>query len=42
MAGAEFQYGKRVNVSNGYDANDYRLQFSFKFDWDKSFKFPTL
>ena len=42
MAGAEFQYGKRVNVSNGYDANDYRLQFSFKFDWDKSFKTPTL
>jgi hypothetical protein len=42
MAGAEFQYGKRVNFSNGFDANDYRLQFSFKFDWDKSFKSPTL
>ncbi len=42
MAGAEFQFGRRVNFSDGFTANDYRLQFSFKFDWDKSFKSPTL
>jgi hypothetical protein len=40
--GAEFQFGRRVNFSNGFNANDYRLQFSFKFDWDRSFKSPTL
>ena len=42
MTGAEFQFGRRVNFSNGFDATDYRLQFSFKFDWDQSFKSPTL
>jgi hypothetical protein len=31
-----------VNFNNGFNANDYRMQFSFKFDWDKSFKSPTL
>jgi DcaP outer membrane protein len=40
--GAEFQFGRRVNFSNGFNANDYRLQFSFKFDWDRSFKSPTM
>jgi hypothetical protein len=40
--GSEFQFGRRVNFSNGFNANDYRMQFSFKFDWDKSFKSPTL
>src|SRR5277367_1693291 len=40
--GAEFQFGRRVNFSNGFNANDYRMQFSFKFDWDRSFKSPTL
>jgi hypothetical protein len=40
--GSEFQFGRRVNFSDGFNANDYRMQFSFKFDWDKSFKSPTL
>jgi len=40
--GSEFQWGRRVNFSSGFNANDYRMQFSFKFDWDKSFKSPTL
>jgi hypothetical protein len=40
--GGEFQFGRRVNFSDGFSANDYRMQFSFKFDWDKSFKSPTL
>ena len=30
MAGGEFQYGRRVNFRNGYNYNDYRVQFSFK------------
>jgi DcaP outer membrane protein len=42
MMGSEFQFGRRVNFTNGYNFNDYRVQFSFKFDWDKSFKSPTL
>jgi cell division protein FtsB len=39
--GPEFQFGRRVNFSDGFSSNDYRLQFSFKFDWEKSFKSPT-
>jgi len=38
--GSEFQFGRRVNFSDGFNSNDYRLQFSFKFDWEKSFKSP--
>jgi hypothetical protein len=41
MMGAEFQFGRRENVSNGFNYNDYRIQFSFKYDWDKSFKSPS-
>jgi hypothetical protein len=40
--GGEFQFGRRVNFTDGFNVNDYRMQFSFKFDWDKSFKSPTL
>ena len=40
--GGEFQWGQRVNFSDGFHSNDYRMQFSFKYDWDKSFKFPGL
>ncbi|MGC1297522.1 MAG: DcaP family trimeric outer membrane transporter [Alloacidobacterium sp.] len=39
--GSEFQFGRRVNFSDGFNTNDYRLQFSFKFDWEKSFKSPS-
>jgi hypothetical protein len=39
--GSEFQFGRRVNYSDGFSSNDYRVQFSFKFDWEKSFKSPT-
>jgi hypothetical protein len=42
MMGGEFQFGRRVNFSNGFNYNDYRMQFSFKFDWEKTFKSPTL
>jgi outer membrane DcaP-like protein len=39
MAGGEFQYGRRVNFRNGYNFNDYRLQFSFKYSYGKTFAF---
>jgi DcaP outer membrane protein len=39
MIGGEFQFGRRVNFSDGFNTNDYRMQFSFKYDWSKGFKF---
>ena len=38
MMGGEFQFGRRVNI-NGFSSNDYRLQFSFKYDWSRSFDY---
>jgi hypothetical protein len=37
--GGEFQFGRRVNFSDGFNVNDYRMQFSFKYDWAKGFAF---
>jgi hypothetical protein len=37
--GGEFQFGRRVNFSDGFNYNDYRLQFSFRYDWSKGFEF---
>jgi DcaP outer membrane protein len=37
--GSEFQFGRRVNFSDGFNVNDYRVQFSFKYDWGKTFDF---
>jgi hypothetical protein len=37
--GGEFQFGRRVNFTDGFNVNDYRLQFSFKYDWKKGFAF---
>ena len=34
MTGGEFQYGKRKNFSSGFNPNDYRIQFSFKYSFD--------
>lgn len=39
MIGGEFQWGRRVNFTDGFNTNDYRIQFSFKYDWEKSFAF---
>jgi len=36
--GGEFQFGRRVNFSDGFNYNDYKLQFSFRYDWSKSFE----
>jgi hypothetical protein len=41
MMGAEFQFGRRENFRDGFNYNDYRVQFSFKYDWDKTFKSPS-
>jgi hypothetical protein len=37
--GSEFQFGRRINFGDGFNTNDYRLQFSFKYDWGKVFSF---
>ena len=39
MVGGEFQFGRRVNARDGFSTNDYRLQFSMKYDWSKGFTF---
>ena len=39
--GGEFQFGRRVNFSDGFNANDYRLQFSFKYAFAKLFEFGS-
>lgn len=39
--GGEFQFGRRLNFSDGFNTNDYRMQFSFKYDWDKGFTYGT-
>jgi hypothetical protein len=42
MMGGEFQFGRRANFSDGFSTNDYRMQFSFKYDWEKTFKYPSM
>lgn len=39
MMGGEFQFGRRLNFSDGFNVDDYRLQFSFKYDWGKTLEF---
>jgi hypothetical protein len=39
MFGGEFQYGRRVNFTDGFNVNDYRLQFSFRFNFSKVFAY---
>jgi hypothetical protein len=34
MAGLEFQWGRRDNNSDGFHSQDYRIQFSSKFNFD--------
>jgi len=34
--GGEFQFGRRLNFSDGFNVNDYRMQVSFKYDWKKT------
>jgi hypothetical protein len=37
--GGEFQWGRRDNFSDGFGVNDFHLQFSFKYNFSKLFKF---
>jgi outer membrane murein-binding lipoprotein Lpp len=37
--GSEFQFGRRINFSDGFNVNDYRVQFSFKYAFEKKFEF---
>ena len=37
LMGAEFQYGRRVNVADDFSFNGYRLQVSFKYSFSKEF-----
>ncbi len=39
MMGGEFQFGRRLNFSDGFNVNDYRVQFSFKYNFSKLIKF---
>lgn len=36
--GGEFQWGRRVNFTDGFNYNDYKMQFSFRYDWSKGFE----
>jgi hypothetical protein len=33
MMGAEFQWGRRANFSDGFKSNGYKIQFSFKYNF---------
>ena len=33
MMGGEFQWGKRENFSDGFSFSDYRIQFSFRYNF---------
>jgi DcaP outer membrane protein len=37
MFGAEFIWGRRQNFRDGFFADDYRIQFAFKYNFSKSF-----
>jgi DcaP outer membrane protein len=36
MMGGEFQFGRRLNFADGWNYNDYRVQFSFKYNYSKT------
>jgi hypothetical protein len=39
MVGGEFQWGRRENFRDGFGVNDYRIQFSFRYNFSKIFEF---
>jgi hypothetical protein len=39
MVGSEFQYGRRENFRDGFASNDYRIQFSFRYNFSRLFAF---
>jgi DcaP outer membrane protein len=39
MVGGEFQWGRRENFLDGFKSDDFRMQFSFKYNFSKKFTF---
>jgi hypothetical protein len=39
MVGGEFQWGRRENFLDGFTADDFRVQFSFRYNFSKKFTF---
>jgi hypothetical protein len=39
MIGGEFQWGRRENFLDGFKSDDFRIQFSFKYNFNKTFTF---
>jgi hypothetical protein len=39
MIGGELQWGRRENFSDGFRSQDFRIQFAFKYNFSKMFKF---
>jgi hypothetical protein len=37
MLGGEFQWGRRQNFQDSFTADDYRIQFSFRYNFSKVF-----
>jgi DcaP outer membrane protein len=37
LVGGEFQFGRRLNFRDGWNVNDYRIQFSFKYNFSRVF-----
>jgi hypothetical protein len=36
MVGGEFEWGRRENFADGFESEDYRIQFSFKYNFSVS------
>jgi hypothetical protein len=39
MVGGEFQWGRRENFLDGFKSDDFRIQFSFRYNFSKSFSY---
>jgi len=39
MLGGEFQWGRRENFLDGFKSDDFRIQFSFRYNFSKTFAF---
>jgi hypothetical protein len=39
MIGGEFQWGRRENFLDGFKSDDFRIQFSFRYNFSKKFTF---
>jgi hypothetical protein len=39
MVGGEFIWGRRENFFDGFHSDDFRIQFSFRYNFSKQLKF---